>query len=133
MEPKAMSEENVKQQSALMVMARHLSVESDKLLNTLKETVFKGASEAELLSLIVVSNQYGLNPMLKEIYAFPNRNGGIIPVVSVDGWISMVNRQPTLDGLEFDPCDDKDGKPVACTCTIYIRDRSHPVRVTEFY
>jgi phage recombination protein Bet len=126
-------ENHQEKQSALVVMARQLSVEPQKLLQTLKDTVFKGASDSELLTLVVVSNTYGLNPLLKEIYAFPAKGGGIVPVVSIDGWISMVNRQPQLDGLEFEFDSDANGKPISCTCVIYIKDRSHPVRVTEFY
>jgi phage recombination protein Bet len=118
---------------ALAVMASRLNVEPQKLLQTLTETVFKGATESELLTLVVVANEYGLSPLLKEIYAFPNRQGGIVPVVSIDGWISMVNRQPQLDGLKFSYESDSDGNPIACTCTIYIKDRTHPVEVTEFY
>lgn len=127
------SENHQEKQSALVVMARQLSVEPQKLLQTLKDTVFKGASDSELLTLVVVSNTYGLNPLLKEIYAFPAKGGGIVPVVSIDGWISMVNRQAQLDGLEFEFDSDTNGKPISCTCVIYIKDRSHPVRVTEFY
>jgi phage recombination protein Bet len=126
-------ENHQEKQSALVVMARQLSVEPQKLLQTLKDTVFKGASDSELLTLVVVSNTYGLNPLLKEIYAFPAKGGGIVPVVSIDGWISMVNRQAQLDGLEFEFDSDTNGKPISCTCVIYIKDRSHPVRVTEFY
>jgi phage recombination protein Bet len=120
-------------QSALVVMARQLSVEPQKLLQTLKDTVFKGASDSELLTLVVVSNTYGLNPLLKEIYAFPAKGGGIVPVVSIDGWISMVNRQAQLDGLDFEFDDQGNNIPFSCTCTIYVKNRSHPVRVTEFY
>ena len=119
--------------SALTVMARHLNVEPSKLLQTLKDTVFKGASDSELLALVVISNTYQLNPLLKEIYAFPSRGGGIVPVVSIDGWISMVNRQKNLDGLEFEFASNEDDTPLSCTCTIYIKDRVHPVRVTEFF
>ena len=126
-------ENHQEKQSALVVMARQLNVEPPKLLQTLKDTVFKGASDSELLTLVVVSNTYGLNPLLKEIYAFPAKGGGIVPVVSIDGWISMVNRQAQLDGLEFEFDSDANGKPISCTCVIYIKDRSHPVRVTEFY
>jgi len=116
---------------ALAVMANRLNVDPQKLLQTLKETVFKGANDSELLTLVVVANEYGLSPLLKEIYAFPAKGGGITPVVSIDGWISMVNRQPQLDGLEFEWVGEE--VPESCTCTIYIKNRSHPVRVTEFY
>jgi phage recombination protein Bet len=116
---------------ALAVMANRLNVEPQKLLQTLKDTVFKGANDSELLALVVVANEYGLSPLLKEIYAFPAKGGGIVPVVSIDGWISMVNRQPQLDGLEFEWAGGE--LPESCTCVIYIKDRSHPVRITEFY
>jgi phage recombination protein Bet len=132
-QPAAPKNEEHKKASALTVMARHLNVEPQKLLQTLKDTVFKGASDSELLMLVVVANTYKLNPLLKEIYAFPAKGGGIVPVVSVDGWISMVNRQASLDGLEFEFEDQGNNIPLSCTCTIYMKDRSHPVRVTEFY
>jgi RecT family len=118
---------------ALAVMANRLNVDPQKLLQTLKDTVFKGANESELLTLVVVANEYGLSPLLKEIYAFPAKGGGITPVVSIDGWISMVNRQSQFDGLEFSFESDGEGAPIACTCTIYVKGRTHPVRVTEFF
>lgn len=107
-------------------MANRISVDPSKLLSTLKDTVFKGAGESELLALVVVANEYGLNPFLKEIYAFPAKGGGITPVISIDGWIKIVNRQPNLDGIQFS--DDED----SCTCKIHLKDRSHPVEVTEY-
>lgn len=129
----AQKSEEHKKASALSVMARHLNVEPAKLLQTLKDTVFKGASDSELLMLVVVANTYKLNPLLKEIYAFPAKGGGIVPVVSVDGWISMTNRQPNLDGLVLENMDSDDGTPHSCTCTIYVKDRTHPVKVTEYF
>jgi len=118
-------------QSALAVMASRYSVEPAKLLTTLKNTVFKGATDDELLALVVVANEYGLNPFLKQIYAFPGRNGGITPVVSIDGWIAVMNRQPDFDGIEF-VMEEKDGKPVNCTAVISVKGRSKPVKVTEY-
>jgi phage recombination protein Bet len=128
-----MKSEIIQKPSALVLMASRLSVEPEKMKQTLKDTVFKGASDSELLALVVIANEYGLNPLLREIYAFPAKGGGITPVVSIDGWISMVNRQPQLDGLEFEFEDQGNNIPCSCTCTIYIKNRSHPVRVTEFY
>jgi phage recombination protein Bet len=119
--------------SALAVMASKISVEPAKLLQTLKDTVFQKASDSELLALVVVSNEYGLNPFLKEIYAFPAKGGGIVPVVSIDGWIAMMNRQPTFDGIDFEFTDAADGKPISCTAKISIKGRGNPVTVTEYY
>jgi phage recombination protein Bet len=118
--------------SALAVMAGRCNVEPAKLHSTLKNTVFKGASDDELLALVVVANTYGLNPLLKELYAFPAKGGGIVPVVSIDGWVSMANNHPQMDGMEFEHHNDEAGKLVAVTCRIYRKDRSRPVEVTEY-
>lgn len=117
--------------SALGVMASKLSVDPAKLLQTLKSTVFKGASDEELLALVVVANTYGLNPLLKELYAFPAKGGGIVPVVSIDGWVSMVNGHPAMDGMEFDEHYSSDGKLESVTCRIWRKDRNRPISVTE--
>jgi phage recombination protein Bet len=118
--------------SALAVMASNLSVDPTKLLQTLKATVFRGATDDEILALVVISNTYGLNPILKEVYAFPAKGGGIVPVVSIDGWIRMMNDHPQFDGIDYEFEHTEDGKLISCTSIIYRKDRSHPTRVTEY-
>ena len=117
--------------SALAVLATRLSVDPSKLLDTLKATCFKGASNEELLALVAVSNRYGLDPLTRQIYAFPSR-GGITPVVSVDGWLHLLNAQPQLDGIEFHYTDDANGDPYSVTAVIHRKDRSHATKVTEY-
>lgn len=96
------------------------------LLDTLKKTAFKGAvSDEQMTALLIVANQYNLNPWTSEIYAFPS-NGSIVPVVGVDGWARIINGNSQFDGMEF----EQDAE--SCTCKIYRKDRSHPVSVTEF-
>ena len=118
--------------SALAVMASQFSVEPQKLLATLKATVFKGASDEELLALVVVANSYKLNPLTKEIYAFPAKGGGIVPVVSVDGWTNMMNSHPQFDGLEHTFEHDDKGGLISCTAIIHRKDRNRPIKVTEY-
>lgn len=118
--------------SALAVMAGRVNCDPGKLLSTLKATVFKGATDDELLALVIVANEYRLNPLTKEIYAFPAKGGGIVPVVSIDGWVSMVNDHPQMDGLEFEHRSDAAGKLEAVTCRIFRKDRSRPIEVTEW-
>lgn len=97
------------------------------LIETLKATAFKGqVSDAQMTALMVVANQYGLNPWTKEIYAFPDKNNGIVPVVGVDGWSRIINEHPQFDGIEFEQDDQ------SCTCIIYRKDRSRPIKVTEY-
>jgi len=121
----------VRKPRALEAMADRLNVEPAKLFDTLKSTVFKGASNEEMLALVVVANEYGLNPLLKEMYAFPAKGGGIVPLVAIDGWTKIVNRQPNFDGVEFRDVVNENGELVAMDCLMYRKDRSHPVIVRE--
>ena len=119
-------------QSALSVMASRFNVEPTKLLDTLRATLMPKASNEDLLAFVVTANEYQLNPFTREIYAFPSRSGGIQPVVSVDGWIKLMNRHPSFDGIQFNT-EDRDNKPHSVTATIYLKDRSRPVEVTEYF
>ncbi|MFK3558302.1 phage recombination protein Bet [Pasteurella multocida] len=97
------------------------------LMATLKATAFKGnVSDSQMTALLIVANQYGLNPWTKEVYAFPDRQNGIVPVVGVDGWARIINENPCFDGMEFDTDDEK------CTCRIFRKDRARATEVTEY-
>lgn len=119
--------------TALEAMAARLQVSASTLQNTLKSTVFSACrTNEEFVALVVVSNIYGLNPMLKEIYAFPAKGQGIVPMVSVDGWIRIMNEHPGFDGIEFDYHVDDKGKVEAIESIIYRKDRAHPIKVIEY-
>ncbi len=116
--------------SALAEMANRYQISQDNLINVIKKTVIKGnCTDAEFQALIVVANQYGLNPLTKEIHAFAS-NGAIVPIVGIDGWSKIVNSQPRFDGCEFEETNI-DGD-VGVTCIMYVKDRAHPVRLTEY-
>ena len=111
--------------AATLDMGAHNGAE---LIATLKATAFKGTaqvSDAQMTALMVVANQFGLNPWTKEIYAFPDKSG-IVPVVGVDGWARIMNNHPQFDGIEFEQNDE------SCTAVIYRKDRTRPVKVTEY-
>jgi phage recombination protein Bet len=118
--------------TALTTLTHKLAARFDmgdgrELLDTLKATAFRGqVSDAQMTALLVVANQYGLNPWTKEVYAFPDKNNGIVPVVGVDGWTRILNANPEFDGMEF----EQDAE--SCTCRIYRKDRAHPTVVTEY-
>lgn len=99
------------------------------LSETLKATAFKSkdtqVTDEQMTALLIVANQYGLNPFTREIFAFPDK-GGIVPVVGVDGWSRIMNTHDQFDGMEFKSDDN------SCTCIIYRKDRSHPTCATEY-
>ena len=72
-------------------MGERYGVDPGKMISTLKATAFKGSvSDEQMMALLVVAEQYSLNPWTKEIFAFPDRNAGIVPVVGVDGWSRII-------------------------------------------
>lgn len=117
-----------------------LSGDPTELINTLKATAFKGqVSDAQMTALIIVAQQYGLNPFTKEIYAFPDKQNGIVPVVGVDGWSRIINTHPQFDGMEFRqsenmvrPKDCELDAPEWMECVIFRKDRSHPIVIREY-
>ena len=119
--------------SALALMASRLNVDQEKMLATLKGTVFQKATNEEMLALVVVANTYDLNPFLKELYAFPAKGGGIVPIVSVDGWNKMLIRQPNFDGIEWEEKDNEDGTPYSMTAIVHVKGRAFPVKTTEYF
>lgn len=118
---------NLKPNSLSARMADRFGVDPQEMMTTLKATAFKGqVSDAQMQALLIVADQYGLNPWTKEIYAFPDKNNGIVPVVGVDGWSRIINTHPQFDGMDFVQDDE------SCTCIIYRKDRNHPIKVTEW-
>ena len=117
----------VVQQAEKLATTLSIAGSGEELIQTLKATAFKGqVSDAQMTALLIVAQQYGLSPWTKEIYAFPDKNNGIVPVVGVDGWSRIINSHPQFDGIDF----EQDAE--SCTCVIYRKDRSHPIKVTEW-
>lgn len=115
----------------LTTFGNRYNVDPSKVANVLKQTCFrteKPASDEQMMALLVVSNQYQLNPFTKEIFAFEDRHKGIVPVVSVDGWARIINEHPQLAAIEFEYADD--GSWI--DCIIERKDRTRPTRVREY-
>ena len=122
----------MQEKSLIVAMAGRYSMEPAKFVQALKATVVpKGASDEQFAAFLMVAKEYDLNPLTKEIFAFPSRGGGITPVVSVDGWIKMANSHPQFDGLETED-HLSEGKLAAITCRVYRKDRGHPTTCTEY-
>lgn len=119
--------------SVTMDMADRYGMDHVAFERTLRGTVFPAAgTPEEFAAFLLVAKEHKLNPVTKEIYAFPKRGGGIVPIVSIDGWLTLINSHPQFDGMDCDDIPDGDGELSAMRCTIYRKDRSHPVRVTEY-
>jgi len=124
----------------LAKFSEKFGVDPNKLTNILKATCFKtegGVSDEQMAALLIVADQYGLNPFTKEIYAFPTK-GSIVPIVGVDGWTRIMNEHPKFDGLEFRYAENvveiQGSKPCPewIEAVVYRSDRSHPTIIREY-
>ena len=119
-----------------------LGSDGSSLIDTLKQTAFKTkdnapVTDAQMTALLVIANQYGLNPWTKEIYAYPDK-GSIVPVVGVDGWSRIINNNDKLDGVSFTYSDETinhKGRTahVWIECAISRNDRKNPTVVREYF
>jgi len=118
--------------SLIVSMANRYGMEADKFQQTVMATCIPNGkcSNEQFAAFLLVANEYGLNPITREIYAFPSK-GGIQPIVGIDGWMTIINNHQDFDGMEFEDEFD-DGKLSSITCKIYRKKRTHPVSVTEY-
>ena len=91
-----------------------------------------GVTNEELAAFCMVAKEYKLNPLTREIYAFPRKGGGIAAIVPIDGWLKLANNHPQFDGMVFRDNPDEKGNLLSITCKIYRKDRKHPIEVTEY-
>ncbi len=124
--------------TALTTIAQTTGVSTEEISNVLTGMIISAknqhgatATGAELAVVAGVCSKYGLNPLVKECAAFIS-GGKLQVIVMIDGYYSIVNRQPTYDGVKFKDQFDANGKITAITCEMYVKGRAHPVEVTEY-
>ena len=122
---------------ALNSIASRLSIDPAKMQSIVMNTLVKAkpngtqVTNEELVTFLAIANEYSLNPLTKEIYAFANR-GAIQPIVSIDGWLKIINSHSQFDGMEFEDSIDANGALSAITCRIFRKDRQRHTEVTEY-
>jgi len=118
--------------SIVRTMAVRYGMDSGAFTQVLMNTVMPSrASKEQVAAFLLICSKYELDPFASEVFAFPDR-GGVKALVGVDGYLSIANRNPNFDGLDYEEHKDKDGKLEAITCKVYRKDRSHPVVATEY-
>ena len=101
----------------------------ETMLNTLRETVCKGATIPQFRMFIEVCKGTGLNPFLKEIWFVP----GVGVMAGRDGYLRVANESPQFDGMETRVERDAKNVPIKATCSVWRKDRSHPITCEAYY
>jgi len=128
------------------------SIPKAHIPNILRNTSFKmdkgnAVNDAEMASLLSVAEKYKLNPFTGEITAFRNKKGVVMPVVTIDGWLKIMNSHDQHDGFTFnypeETTENGDKVPHMITfqkgkkcypwleIVIYRKDRKYPIVIRE--
>lgn len=135
---------------------QHSEVTQALLMDYLK-TMNKGLTEQQTKQFLAVAGTFGLNPWKREVYAvtFKNKDGGteMSIVTGYETYIKRAELNPNYDGYEITwkggfkpgkivkhgksgdweiPAILPDGE-VSCTCTVYRKDRNHPISEEVFF
>lgn len=124
--------------TALELVASNVGATTEEVAEVIKGMIISsknqhgaGATNAEMAIVTSVCAKYGLNPLVKECAAFVS-GGKLQMVVMIDGFYKVVNRQPDFDGVTFEDKFDDKGDLISITCNMHLKNRSHPVTVTEY-
>lgn len=131
-------------QNIFSIVATKYHLPQAEFMKVLRNTVIrpgkdgKQATTEEVAAFLMVAHKYDLDPFTNEIYAYPSKKGGIIPIIGVDGFISKAIDHPDYNGMELTLADEEvtmDGAkpcPVWCEVKIYRKNTEKPTVVREY-
>jgi len=99
--------------------------EKEKVNNQWVVKQEREASDAEIMAFLAIADQLQLNPIIKEVYAFVSpTGGGILPVVSADGWTTLLNREKRYGGFRIITNLDAQQRLAYKTCEMVVLESS---------
>lgn len=123
----------VKNEIATLSKSLGLSVSPDEFYAVMAANCFGGETptQGQLAAFLALANQYKLNPLTKEIYAFPS-GGGITPIIAIDGWIKIAHSSGDLRGIKHEVIANDKGDVVAVKCILARKDWEFYTETTEY-
>jgi len=103
--------------------------DDQELVKAIKDTVCKGATDSQFRMFAEVCKATGLNPWLREIWFVPN----VGVMAGRDGYLRIANDHPQFDGMSTVVERDDQGIPIKATCSVWRKDRAHPITCEAFY
>jgi len=107
-----------------------------KMIQTLKDTVAIGATDAELAMFSGLCEATGLNPFKKEVWfiktkGYTKKDGTVVAprvqiMTGINGFLAIANKHPMFDGMECEIKRDKDGYITSAIAKVYRKDRKYP-------
>lgn len=122
------------QKGLLASMAEKYNLDPDIFERTIAATCMPAQhTREEFVACMMIAHQHNLNPLTKEIYFMRTRSGQIQPIVGMDGWITLAQRNTEFKGYTFrEILDPKTGNVLACEGTFRRKDWDEPLVITEY-
>ncbi len=73
-----------------------------------KANIAKGVNDSELAYFLNVCKTVGLNPFIKEIWAYKDNRGNLLVFAGRDGFLTKAQQSPTYNGLRSSEVREKD-------------------------
>jgi phage recombination protein Bet len=111
-----------------------MNIEETELMTWIEEisTSNPNLSRRTILHLLRHAKEHHLNPLQQEI-SLINFDDKWEVMISIDGWIKIINRHPAFTGMSFNQStEEKEGLPIWMECSIFRSDRSIPITVREY-
>jgi phage recombination protein Bet len=97
---------------------------NDEQVEILRKTLFKKFSDDEIKFSLAVCNRTGLDPFVRQIYFQKRKNHKtgdetIVITTGIDGFRLIANRSTAYAGSDEPVFEERDGKPIKATVTVY--------------
>lgn len=124
-------EATTRHKSVLVDAASILGVHPTKLCDLLRNVwkTSKGVApltDAEMFKGLSLIARYELDPIAKDVYVTRTKDGKLLTIIGIDGWIKVLDRTDHYDGFEWEDETDANGKVIAVNVKIYSTKRTRP-------
>ena len=114
--------------------AEQIGIDEDELQAWVghQTIAYTNTNSPRILQLLRTAKEHQLDPMQEEVLLAQYGERWQI-IISIDGWIKIINRHPAFTGISFNQSsEEKEGLPIWMECTITRSDRTIPITTREY-
>ena len=120
-----------RQASIAAAAAKALGVSANRVCDLLRNVwrTTKGQpalTDQEMFAGLSMIARFNLDPIAKEVYVTRDKNGRLMTIVGIDGWIKILDRTEHYDGFEMDINTNEEGEIRWVECRIHSKTRKFP-------
>lgn len=112
-------------------MSSIIEYQDPEMLNVLRNTIAKDATNDEFKMFVEFCKATGLNPFKKEIW-FIKVRGQIQIMTGINGFYTIANSHPQFDGIENEIVENN-GKILKAVSKVYRKDRRIPSKAEAYF